>query len=172
MDLLRISKNGDEIELNVAKAEIGAAITAFAKWTAETNILFIPVTVEAEGGLSAGAKAGAEAGLSFNMETGELTLNLGASVVWGYGGEGNVQISVGILQGVNNLIVRITSGDTDRESDTGRNGDDMVCKPGDNPDDPFNSDPQNQGGNTGNGPSNGSGGKNDGYQGLKPIHLF
>lgn len=37
--------------------------------------------------------------------------------------------------------------------------------------DPFDSNPQNPGGNTGNGSNQGSG-KKDGYQGLKPIHLF
>ena len=168
-DLMRIQKKGDEVELNVLKAEVGAAITAFAKSTTQANILFIPVTVEAEGGVSAGAKAGAEAGLNYNMETGELTLSLGASVVWGWGLEGDVQISIGILQGINNLIMRISSDDSDQDSDSNQKGDSgngqkskTEDKP-DNGDDPFDEEPEGPGVDSG---------KAGRYQGLKPLRLI
>lgn len=51
---------------------------------------------------------------------------------------------------------------------------DVNDNPG-NGQDPFNSNPNNPGGNTGDGTGNGTtngSGKKDGYQGLKPIHLF
>ncbi|MBQ7190315.1 MAG: hypothetical protein IJR99_12970 [Kiritimatiellae bacterium] len=63
---------------------------------------------------------------------------------------------------IRNVLVGI--GDAIWDALGGKNDDDMMCKPGDNPDDPFNSNPQNPGGNS-------SGGE-DGYHGLKPIHLF
>lgn len=73
-------------------------------------------------------------------------------------------------EAIRNVLVGI--GDAIWDALGGNDGNDMMCKPDDNPDDPFNSNPQNQGGNSSGGTNNGSSGKKDGYQGLKPIHLF
>ena len=166
----QLTVNDDGTVVAKADARIGASVSADATIKGGVTIWGVPIDVVLTGGVSAGAEAGASAGVTFDAKTGKLKVTLEASAVLGVGAHGNVTVEIGIVQlaeaigtGIGNVIGGIGNkiegiGDTLGDLWNWING-----KLSDKDDDPFDGDPEGNDKNPG---------KNGRYQGLKPLKLI
>jgi len=87
--------------------EIGAAATVEGTIKGGITVMGVPVDVVLSGGVSAGAKASAEAGFEFDATTGKAKLTLEASAVLGVGAEGSITVELGVDQLKDLLIGKV-----------------------------------------------------------------
>lgn len=87
--------------------EIGAAATVEGTIKGGITVMGVPVDVVLSGGVSAGAKASAEAGFEFDATTGKAKLTLEASAVLGVGAEGSITVELGVNQLKDLLIGKV-----------------------------------------------------------------
>ena len=155
---LELAIKGDKDFIGaVASGEVGAAVGAKGKLEGVVTVFGVPVTLRGEGAAMAGAKAKFEAKVGYDRESGKFVIKKGAGLVWGLGLEGTVTMEVDADKLCNMLGLEDLWNQYKAKLEAKAGG-----GSGGGSDDPFDSEPEGAGGDSGSAQK---------YQGLKSLNL-